>query len=298
MDLVQDFASSYKSHTANLTGVLERFNDKLPLMAGLKDAHAIAVEFETMRRNYHGSVFILFDIFEKAFPFLASEETWRNTFGDFRDNYIRFRYHLISTLHADALRKKLLQTERKKQLNAEIKKLDAELFLLLEDLIGYHKQQLERGSDQASQVINYATWANVTADSEYKADPQTVCRASNVVSGRWDNWMTDSWHSNLSQPVHWLMLDLLQPRAIVKFVIRHSNAPGYITMDFKIQGSHDQDKWILITSVNNNESCLTVHEVEDCVFRYIRLYITYPSPNDFQARIFEFEAWGLSFLNK
>lgn len=55
---------------------VERFNDNVSLMEGLNDANAVAVEFETMRRSYHGSAIIMFDIFEKALPWLSSHEEW------------------------------------------------------------------------------------------------------------------------------------------------------------------------------------------------------------------------------
>ncbi|MFD1908039.1 hypothetical protein ACFSQ7_34760 [Paenibacillus rhizoplanae] len=42
---------------------MERFNDNVSRMEGLNDANAVAVEFETMRRSYHGSAIIMFDIF-------------------------------------------------------------------------------------------------------------------------------------------------------------------------------------------------------------------------------------------
>ncbi|WP_379128437.1 discoidin domain-containing protein [Paenibacillus sp. sgz500958] len=295
LDLVEDFVECHKNRTNNLVEAVDRFNDNVSLMEGLKDANAVAVEFEVMRRSFHGSALIMFDIFEQAFPFLSSHEEWRQRFCEFRDEYVKFRYHLISNFHADTLRRKLMQPNRILQLKEEIRQLDTKLFSLLDKLILHNSEHLKEQilSNTAQSLVNYAPGAEVSADSEYSPDQETVCKATHVVNGRWENWMTDSWHSDKSKPIHWLMLDLLEPRAILKFVIRHSNAPGYITMDFEIQGSNNKEKWERIETVNNNESILTTHEVERCIYRYIRLYITYPAQNDFQARIFEFEVWGL-----
>ncbi|MFD2876821.1 hypothetical protein ACFTAO_13870 [Paenibacillus rhizoplanae] len=64
-------------------------------------------------------------------------------------------------------------------------------------------------------------------------------------------------------------------------------------MNYELQGSNDTEQWEQIAAVRNNESVLTAHETDGCSFRYIRLYITYPAQNDFQARIYELEVWGL-----
>jgi hypothetical protein len=291
LELVEDFAQCYKNRSSHLIEAVERFNDNVSLMEGLNDANAIAVEFEGIRRSYHGSAIIMFDIFEKALPWLSSHEEWRQIFDEFRDKYVKFRYHLISSFHADTLRRKLMPPDRILQLKEEIRQLDTELFSLLGKLLAYHHKEQE--SHNAAQAwTNYAACAEVSADSEYSFDHENVCKASQAVNGRWENWVTDSWHSDKSQPVHWLMLDLLKPRVIRKLVIRHSPAPGYITMDFEIQGSNNTEDWERIGTVNHNESILTTHEVEDCTYRYVRLYITYPAQNDFQARIYELEVWG------
>lgn len=292
LELVEDFVESNKNRSSHLIEAVERFNDNVSLMDGLNDANAVAVEFETMRRSYHGSAIIMFDIFEKALPWLSSHEEWGQIFGGFRDRYIKFRYHLISSFHADTLRRKLLPPDRIFQLTVEISQLDTELFSLLRKLLTHHHK--ERESHNAAQAwTNYAACAEVSADSEYSLDPETVCQASQAVNGRWENWVTDSWHSDTARPVHWLLLDLLKQRDILRVVIRHSPAPGYITMDYELQGSNDTEQWEQIAAVRNNESVLTVHEADGCSFRYIRLYITYPAQNDFQARIYELEVWGL-----
>ncbi|MEK5033307.1 discoidin domain-containing protein [Paenibacillus sp. FSL R7-0302] len=292
LELVEDFTQCYENRSNHLIEAVNRFNDNVSLMEGLNDASAIAVEFETMRRSFHGSAIIMFDIFEKALPWLSSHEEWRQIFGGFRDRYIKFRYQLISGWHADTLRRKLMPPGRVLQLKEEIRQLDTELFSLLGKLLAYHHKEQE--AHHAAQAwTNYAACAAVSADSEYSLDPATVCQASQAVNGKWENWVTDSWHSDTAQPVHWLLLDLLKPREIRKVVIRHSPAPGYITMDYELQGSNDTEQWEEIAAVRNNESVLTVHEADGCSFRYIRLYITYPAQNDFQARIFELEVWGL-----
>ncbi|WP_405110536.1 discoidin domain-containing protein [Paenibacillus sp. FSL K6-1217] len=292
LELVEDFVEGYQNRSSRLIEAVARFNDRVSLMAGLNDANAIAVEFEVMRRSYHGSAIIMFDIFEKALPWLSAHEGWREIFAGFRDQYIKFRYQLISGCHADTLRRKRMPPDRILQLQEEIRQLDTELFSLLGKLLAHHHKEQE--SYHAAQAwMNYAACAEVSADSEYSLDPQTVCQASQVVNGRRENWVTDSWHSDTDQPVHWLLLDLRERRDILKFVIRHSPAPGYITMDYELQGSHDKEQWEQIAAVRNNESVVTVHETDGCSFRYIRLYITYPAQNDFQARIYEIEVWGL-----
>lgn len=214
LELVEDFAQCYKNRSSHLIESVERFNDNVSLMEGLNDANAIAVEFEGMRRSYHGSAIIMFDIFEKALPWVSAHEEWGQIFGGFRDQYIKFRYHLISSLHADTLRRKLMPPDRILQLTEEIRQLDTELFSLLEELILHHSQHHNQQvlGNAAQALINYAACAEVSADSEYSPDPETVCRASQAVNGRRENWITDSWHSDKSQPVHWLMLDLLKQR--------------------------------------------------------------------------------------
>ncbi|NJD01338.1 MAG: discoidin domain-containing protein [Ruminiclostridium sp.] len=224
-------------------------------------------------------------------------DMWLKSNNFFKDDkYIKFRYLLISKLHAQALREKHFDISKKNEIMDEIRKIDSELFVLLNELyLDNRQQQKVRLSENAyKKLVNYALGAEATADSEYNPNNDVHCKASQAVDGKWDIPAKDMWISTNLGSTHWLKADIGQSRAIIKFVIRHWNVPGYITVDFKIQGSCDGRKWRDLVVIKGNDSDITTHDIPPSLYRFFRLYITYPALNDFHARVYEFEAWGVS----
>lgn len=286
-DLVEDFINNYNINDSNLIQIVDRFNNNITEM---KDS----INIELKRRDFHGSIIILFDVFEKAFAFLTHDNDWKKKFYEFRDKYLKFRYLLLSKLHINALRDKHFNTSKKNEITDEIRNIDSELFSLVTELYLYNKQWLKvQPSGNYSKLINYALDSIATADSENNPNPDVHCKASQAVDGKWNIPEKDMWISTDFENTHWLKVDLGQPRTINKFVIRHWNALGYITVNFKIQGSNDEADWKDLVIVKDNDSGITSHDILPSTYRYFRLYITHPAQNDFFARIYEFEVWGV-----
>jgi F5/8 type C domain. len=177
----------------------------------------------------------------------------------------------------------------------EIWDMDNQLFNLVNELYSNNKQnQKEQFSKITSKnLINYALSAKVTADSEFRNQNNIYFKASQAVNCKWENWSVNMWYSDELISTHWLKVDLGQSREISKFIIRHNNVRGEITVDFKIQGSHNGKRWDNLIVITGNDSNTTTHDIIPTAYRYFRLYITYPGQNDFFARINNFEIWGV-----
>ena len=149
--------------------------------------------------------------------------------------------------------------------------------------------EFETWGDSNAQDSNLASSATITADSvTYAAD--------NAADAAWTDQVTDAWVSTSATTEHWLQYDLGQQRVIDQFVVKHvgygpTDNPDYNTVVFSLQGSNDGSSWATLKSYSNNTSSLTLAQTGGVAFRYIRLYISDPGPDDY-ARIFELEVWG------
>jgi hypothetical protein len=84
-DLIEDFLNNYNIKESNLFQIVDKFSDNIIELNN---------NIETIRRNFVGSMTILFDIFEKSFSFLKNDNDKQTRFIDFRDRFIKFRYLL------------------------------------------------------------------------------------------------------------------------------------------------------------------------------------------------------------
>ncbi len=149
--------------------------------------------------------------------------------------------------------------------------------------------EFEVWGDANAQDSNLATSATFSADS-------TTFSASNGGDSAWNTQSTDAWVSTGATTEHWLQIDLGQQRVIDQLVIKHvgygpNDNPAYNTADFTLQGSNDGQSWATIDAFSDNSDDMSISQTGGVAFRYLRLYITDPGPDNY-ARIYEFEVWG------
>ncbi len=149
--------------------------------------------------------------------------------------------------------------------------------------------EFEVWGDANAQDSNLASSATFTADS-------TTFSPSNGGDGAWTTQSSDAWVSTGVTTEHWLQVDLGQQRVIDQLVVKHvgygpNDNPAYNTEDFVLQGSNDGQSWATLSNISGNTASLTLTQTDSVAFRYVRIYITDPGPDNY-ARIYELEVWG------
>lgn len=137
--LIEDFINNYNINDSNLIQLVDGFNDNI---VGMKNN----IYIESIRRNFQGSINILFDVFEKSFDFLKYDNYKKKRFYEFRDKYKNFRHLIISKLHINVLRDKYLDKVKISKITDEIRNMDTELFALVNEFYLYNKQQQKRAT--------------------------------------------------------------------------------------------------------------------------------------------------------
>ena len=237
---------------------------------------------EMIRRALHGSLYVLFNVIERAPEFKGVDAEFKVKFGDFKERLIKYRYQLLSRLNIEAFRGTKLDPNTIETINNETKSYDQELFSLLNDL-------LEKLDPNRESVINNPPMRNFAITGKVTASSQAL-PAKNVINGKTLE-IVDAWLSKKTAPPHWLMIDLGVVRKIQKMVVRHFNNDEFITIDYEIQGSNDQKEWENVVAVKGNKLQENTFDIS-ASYRYFRIYITTPCSRDFCARIQEFELWG------
>lgn len=126
MDLIREFiATDYSKN--NLLKVLD-----FPYNSMNKDE--INRTFHYLRRPYHRSANILFDVFEKAFALQNINEPTYKEFYELKDNYYKFKDLLISKMHANALREKIINEQERDKIIKDVYRMDSELFMFIKNL--------------------------------------------------------------------------------------------------------------------------------------------------------------------
>ncbi len=290
-DLINDFIHNYRPDRNRLIEVVTH-------LAEWGEVFESPGKSEQFRREFYGSLTILFDVLERALPVLNADQECRVRFDQFKEKYSGFRNKLLNRLMARGLSKQTISADEEQELTRNLVGHDRELLLLMEELFDRSAAQNlyqspdcdlqgETGGNWPGQsnLVNYALGMEAKADSEYRP-------AKQAVNGRMES-TADSWRSLDSPDPHWLAVDLGQSRTVARVVVKHFlNNPGCVTRDFIIQGSGDGVQWADLASVANNSALETVHHLAPAAFRYFRLFITVPSLNDNIARIYEFELWG------
>lgn len=282
-EMVSNFINVYKLENDNLISFVNDFNN---IREKIKNG---TIPMWFFQRDLYGSLEAFFGGIEIGLKNVGFKGEL-NDFNAFKEQYRNKRAKILSKLHAYALREKDINNEMKEGIISEIEIKNREL----ESFVKYWYEVIKQNhklKQNATSLINYALGAQAWTDSEYK-NGTIHCKASQAVDGKWSNWQNDLWHSDNFEEGHWLKIDLINPRTITKFVIRHDGAKNYVTVDFEIQGSNDDINWDVLVSAQGNKEDVTTHEVMPCSYRYFKLNIIKPGELDDYARIYEFEAWG------
>lgn len=263
----------------NLVNLISNFN-KIR-----KEIRDVSTYFSYQRQALYGSLEAFFRNLEIELKNAGLTHELADL-NKFKDSYLYTRNNVLSILNASALRGKDIDEIKKEHFISEIEIKNNELAGLVNR---WYKSLVQKCNyeQNKTKLVNFALGTQTWADSE-----SFNCKASQAVDGKWDTWQTNLWHSDALEEEHWIKIDLNSPKSLTKFVIRHYPHRGYITSDFEIQGSNDDNTWNILASVQDNSEAITIHDVISCSYRYLRLYITKPGRIDLYARIFEFEAWG------
>jgi hypothetical protein len=100
------------------------------------------------------------------------------------------------------------------------------------------------------------------------------------------------WCTNVDCGAQWLQVDIGQPVALNRWVVKHAGSGGESatlnTKNFKLQKSMDGSTWEDVDTVTGNTSNVTDRTVPSFTARFVRLYITTPTQNtDQHSRIYE-----------
>lgn len=288
-EMVSDFINVYKFENDNLIGLIDNFNN---IRKKIKNGK---IPMWVFQRDLYGSLEAFFGGIEIGLKNVGFKSEL-DDFNTFKEQYCNKRAKILSRLHAYALREKDINNEMKEGIIAEIRIENIELKKFVKYWYEVIKQS-HKLEQSTTCLINHALGVQAWADSEYK-NGTIHCKASQAVDGKWSNWRNDMWHSDNFEEAHWLKVDLIRPRTITRFVIRHDDAKNKITVDFEIQGSNDDINWDILVSVQGNKEDITTHEVMLCSYRYFKLNIKKPGELDDYARIYEFEIWGIKNENE
>ena len=257
----------------NLINLINSFNEiRIEIMD-------VSSYFTNLRQNLFGSLEAFFRKLETELKKngLIQEVTSLNKF---KEDYLSMRTNFLSILNAYTLRGKNIDEIKKEEFISKIKIKNNELADLINQWYKLNKQK-------RTKFVNFALGSLAWADSEH-----SNCISSNAINGKWDTWQTDLWFSNALKKEHWLKIDLMSSKHLIKFVICHFTRQGFITCDYEIQGSNDDKNWDTLVEVKGNSEAITTHDIDPCTYRYLKLYIMKPGNIDFHARIYEFEVWG------
>lgn len=265
---------------------LKQNNDSLTFI--INNLHKFKItSVESLRKKYYYGFEILFDILEKFFLNNSKFTCVKNNYLNLKDRYIKYRGTCVQLICKQIIKNEEIKDEKKQEITNTLNDFKNKFIELLCKMYNI----CLKDQNTIIELKNYALNAQVSADSEY-SEYKSI-KASNAVNGRKDDWRYDMWISNPKNTPHWLKLDIGEPKPIVKIIIKHNaDKPYLITKDFKIQGSNDDIEWITLINVKNNIKGITEYNLENCKFRFFRLYITKACDNDCQAAIYEFEVWG------
>lgn len=286
LELYNDVACNFTIQNDNLILYIIKLKEKFENIYNNFD-----YEVEFLRRSYQYSLESFFNGIFKAIKITGLTENL-NEFEEFSENFIKYRSEVISIIHSSILKRNILCGNKLEDIinniNSNNKTLANYILYWLE--IIKNKISLQHLEPK---MVDFALNANVIADSEEYIENYFNCNAPQAVNGKWSNWITDMWISKDDDVDHWLLIDLQKPCSICKFVIRHSDIiKEHITQDFVIQGSLDANTWITIINIHQNNEPTNNFQINPCIFRYFRIYITKPGSSDYRARLYEFEVWG------
>lgn len=289
-EMVYDFIKIYKPENDNLIDFLNDFSN---IREKIKNG---TTPMWALQRDLYGSLEAFFGGIEIGLK-NAGFKGELNDFNMFKEQYRNKRTKILSRLHAYALREKDINIEMREGMIVEIKIKNKELENFVQYWYEIIKQNNKLKLEQNTGLVNYALGVQAWADSEYK-NGTIHCKASQAVDGKWSNWRNDMWHSDNFEEAHWLKIDLVRPRSITRFVIRHDGDKNKVTVDFEIHGSNDDISWNVLVGVQGNKEVITTHKVTSCSYRYFKLNIKKPGEHDDYARIYEFEVWGIKNENE
>lgn len=133
---------------------------------------------------------------------------------------------------------------------------------------------------------------NKTATASSYVMPYSPSRAVNGSITPTSRWLCNTVPASL-------VVDLLGQNVITSWVVKNMSvagwrSPDYNMVEYKLQGSNDNNTWYDIDSVTNNSNNITTRNISTLVvFRYVRLYVTNGlRTNSKFASIMEFEVYG------
>jgi hypothetical protein len=121
-ELIADFLNSYDFTRSKLADLIENFD---------ANADALKNDMILIRRNFHGSLSILFSVFEIAFKFIGLDKSKYEDYFEFKNRYLGTRANLLTKIQANALRGKSINSSERKLMIAQVNALDSELVSLV-----------------------------------------------------------------------------------------------------------------------------------------------------------------------
>ena len=283
-DLLADMSDKFECRSSKLTEYIHKFD---ALGDTAKYNNLISFYMQTFCNSLH----MIFSIYYTLLDGVSASSERKEEFSKFEKEYMESRAHIISALHAHALKLKPLDTGKKNAMIDKILPSDKKLFEIFSTLIHKMNQDSQIDSKPTGpnrELINFALNAKATADSQY----DDMHGAQNALNSHTINFLNNAWVSDASQKKHWLKVDLGREREIRLIKIVHIGPEGYYAVDFTLQGRNKNQAWVELAKVKDNDESVTVIDVSPARYRYFRLYITNPSRKDFIGRVNNFEIWG------
>ena len=233
-----------------------------------EDIESYAYRF---RRRFHLRIESIFNIMEKCFSFLSFESKIKNEYIDFKKAFLTKKEIIMNKIIKKAISKKNMTEIERTDFIETIEKMDHQLMNLIKKCCMIESNE-----------HNLSLKAEASADSEYssydKFFGKVHLKAENAISGDWHMWQKDLWSSTNDNKEHWLKLDLNEEQKVDKIQVRHHvDSKTRITREYSVLGSNDNQNWETIFSIKNNTDVLNEKDVENCCYRYFKLFITIPS---------------------
>lgn len=285
-DMLFDCITNFNFKNDNLIEMLSNFNN---LRNDIKN-DKISMFF--CQRKLHKSLEAFFGAIMIGLKQAYSENSFDDIYK-YKEEYMTMRSKILALMYANALREKDIDKSVKDKYISAMEMMNEKLL----NIVTYSYEMIKKENNlhiNKKKLVNYALGAKASADSEFVLESLGAksC-ASNTVSGKWAHSYFDAWRSNSECKEHWLKIDLIYPHSLTKIVVRHiAENEHEITKDFGVLGSIDDDTWDVLGSICENKKDVTIFQINRDEYRYLKLYITKPGEFNYDAKIYEFEAWG------
>jgi hypothetical protein len=123
--LIADFLNNMDFSKSKLADLIDKFEENVDALKN----NMIAI-----RKDFHGSLSVLFSVFEMAFKFIGQDKKQYQDYFEFKNRYLSTRANILTKIQANALRGKSININERSMMTDQVNSLDSELVSLVSRL--------------------------------------------------------------------------------------------------------------------------------------------------------------------